>query len=267
MSAKQPLSVDIELDYYFRPTYEPLHTVHAFTRERLKSGELVLMLRRDTTPNIWGTMPAGGEVGKGWDAAGFEKLHCGPGLELFDLLDECRGVVDYGPELRAYMRVAATTAFADQGKPLWSRWRINEKKLQQAIKRRERAEKAASWFNDQQGADPCAVAKLSPAALLVLANAHTLGARKVWMYRSLARPVLELVRAGYGQVRPEGYFQLANENDALAARAICDDRNLQLVQTKPTHIKVREELYHSNPRRIFSSFKGKPPKLAYPAFY
>lgn len=256
-----------ELDYAFRPTPDGFLAIPEEFHAGLLNGSLELVLRRCVTPNRWTIVQA--VVEPSLDAAWpldsiLERLDESPDLALFVERDCSRARVDYGPHMAAYIPMASTNAFSDAGKPLWTRYAVNAKKVEKLKKRRAKAVQCAATFNAHAGKAACAVEALSNEALAVLCLQHDRHGDRdtVWMHRALANPVLEAVKAGHAVVTADGAVESPDEAVANA-KAEWKKRELSLTWEDPEHIRKRIEALRSHPRAIFSSFKGKYPDTDY----
>jgi hypothetical protein len=261
------MNLKFETDYAFRPTPAGFLGIPPEYHEGLRDGSLELVLRRCVTPNRWCIVQAAATPDRTapWDFNGVvHRLDEQPDLMLFTEHDWSSAAVDYGGHFDAYIRMSGTKTFADQGKPLWTRYRVDPKKRDALQKRREKAVKCAASFNAHAGLAPCAVEELSNDALAVLClqrNRHG-NPTTVWMHRSLANAVLQAVRAGHAVVTADGSVE-SNDNAVTAAKQEWTRRGLYLTWEEPAHILKRIEALRSHPRYHLSSFKGKHPETEY----
>jgi hypothetical protein len=258
-------TITLQHDYGFRPTLPLLHDIPDEFRDGVENGAMQLVMRRSITPNAWYIVPADfqPDPDKEWPVSQtLCKLDEAPGLALFTLQDESRRLVDYGPHMQRYIAtMAQTSSFDDQGRPEWSRYALNVDAMCKQAKRLARAETAAGSFNLHAGRERRVVSALTDDEVLVLALGKDNTA--IWMYRSLAGIVLQLVRAGHGTVLAEGRF-LPNESSATIASQVKARRDIKLCWTNPEAVEKRIAAYYRNPKHRYTNFKGKLPELAYP---
>lgn len=261
------MNLKFETDYAFRPTPAGFLGIPAEYHNGLLDGSLQLVLRRCVTPNRWCIVQAVTTPDRTapWEFTGIMcRLDQQPDLMLFTEHDWSSATVDYGGHFDKYIGMSGTKTFADQGKPLWTRYRVDAKKLDALRKRREKAVKCAASFNAHAGKVPCTVAELSNEALAVLClqqDRHGNPA-PAWMHRSLADAVLQAVRAGHATVTADGSVESSQDaiKQATEERA---RRQVSVTWTDPEHILKRIEALQSHPRYGLSSFKGKHPDTEY----
>jgi hypothetical protein len=260
----QQRTITLQQDFGFRPTLPMFHDIPQEFHDELEGGQLQLVFRRSVTPNAWYIVLT--EFQPNMDASWpahetVHKLDEAPDLSLFELRDESRSRVDYGPHMRQYISMAQTSSFDDQGMPEWSRYQLSDKAVSRHAIRLARAERAAKSFNRHIGLERRVVSALADDEVLVLAlGKHD---ADIWMYRSLATIVFHLVRAGHGTVSVEGKF-VPNQSSAAVASQVKARREICLAWSNPESVEKRLAAYYRNPKRRFSNFKGSPPELAYP---
>jgi hypothetical protein len=173
--------IDFLPDYGFRPVPPLFAAIPEVYHPGLESG--ILLLRRGGA-----AAPAGAVAPGEWQVVSGQAVLCR---------------LDAAPDLTPFIPLGPARG-APAGKYL-QYYRVDAARLARHRRRLVQAERAANWFNRQAGAERHRVENLSDAAVVVLALAHD-PAACLWMYRSLAEPVRELVRAGHGAVLPEGRF-------------------------------------------------------------
>lgn len=260
--------IELESDYHFKPTNIPFSRLTS--EEKLLSPKLVaglqsgwygLVLRRNLTPNRWFVTKAihltPSDI---WPLAETESV-----LDYFSerslMMEESwsGSRVEYGPEIMAYARTSGSTTFNDQGLPLWSLFVADVSLVQKQILRCNKAAQSVAWFERQFNTSPVEISQLPDAALLLLARIEL----TTWMYRSVAQPILDLVRAGFGRVTLEGKFVCPDEQVSAEASQVAHARGLELQWTNPSYIETRITQYYNNPRNRYTTFKGKLPQLMY----
>ena len=261
------MRLTFELDYAFRPTPDGFLNIPKIFHEGLLDGSLELVLRRCVTPNRWTIVQAVVDPSPeaAWTSDSiFDSLKEEPDLALFSERDGARARVAYGPEITAYIPMASTNAFSDSGKPLWTRYTVNAKKVDKLRKRREKAVQCALTFNSQADQYDYAVEALSNEALAVLCLQHDRHGNRatVWMHRTLTKYVLEAVKAGHAIVTADGSVESPVES-VVKAKIEWKIRGLSLTWKDPEHIRKRIEALRSHPRYRLSSFKGKYPDTEY----
>jgi hypothetical protein len=263
-------TVSFQNDYCFHPSPTALQNIPEEYQAGLQDGSLKLVLRRCCTPHLWCIVEAleSPNVHDRWPASSIVHRFglmgdSEPDMSSFVVQAKSEAIVDYGPHMARYIAMTQSPAFADQGLPLWTLYQFDEVRYQKLLKRRQHAEQAASWFNKQRNNAPCAVEALSDEALAVLTLPTTPGA-PIWMYRSLADAVLQLVRAGFATVDPEGHATMSTDV-VEAARQELNRRGLAVKFTNPEYIQRALDRYNRHPRRGTTAFeaKRKPPELKY----
>ena len=260
--------VALPADWGFKPSYAmpSLDDVPKEYRQGLEDGSLAMLHRRSTTPNTFCIVPASaaGPENARWELSDtLFKFEAKPRImHLFELKDECREIVDYGPSMADYIATYSSPVFADQGKPLWSRFVYEQARASRIRRRREKAEKSAAWFNAQQGRQPKTLQKLSDQALLLLSAPLS---TQLYMYRGLAAAMLELVQAGYGTVNANGWLDRVGQEGALAA-AVEERirRRLEWRWEDPEYIQQRLRSHRGVHWGEYTSGRRKKPTLPYP---
>lgn len=233
--------IEFTQDYAFRPVLPVFSGIPDQFHAGLLGGTLILV-RRQAPADRWGLVPAEccPHPGGAWPGhAVLQWLEAVPDTALFVLQE---------PAPRR------------TGLPDWSRYRLDLVRLARQRKRLVAAERAACWFNCQAGVERHRVDNLSDAAVLVLALAKAPSAC-IWMYRSLATPVLELVRAGHGAVLPEGRF-VPHASAVAVACQVRTRRHICLQWVRPASIDQRLAAWRRKPRP--PGAEVPPPVLAYP---
>lgn len=129
--------------------------------------------------------------------------------------------VTYPASVRAYA-ARLEGACADEGKPIWTNYQFCPVREQQMLYRWEKAQYCAETFNSQFGKAANDDVSLSPRARALLSlgkdSEDFPDDTQLWLFRSTAAPIFELVRAGMGTVRPEGFFEINAAGRIKAAR-------------------------------------------------
>jgi hypothetical protein len=239
--------VSFETDEAFTPAIDASAKFRIPALREFFNGTAIIRCWRGSTPNAWFLTDLSEHILETNKAV--RDILKQAAETIGEVFAESTNKVEYPASVKAYAS-RLPGACEDEGKPVWTNYRFSAIKEEQVHHRWEAAQYCAESFNSHFGKASNDERPLSDRARAVLAlgrdSTDFTGVSQLWLFRSTAAPIFELVKAGMGTVRPEGYFEMNSAGHGKAAR-LHQSLGARVNWVKPYQSKVKGPALYQYP--------------------